>query len=770
MNNKKLIFKKGKVTGITEEIIRQRAPVNLAIQNDLIIDGNYTYTNPIYAKNLTIKSTCVFSTTQLIPVVIWAETITIETGAQINLDGLGWFGGRAGDISDLFRQQADIQFSQWLSWIQSADYQGWVTNDFRPALGYVPGSWQAAFTNSSGSYGMYDRRGGDAPALNKPGVNKTMAGLAGANSTLASGWGAGASGVLGAGGGGGSDGASGFGGGSGAGGGGGSASNGSYQSPSGGHGAQADPIVNLELFKNWQIGDIPLFGGGGGFGYSTTIGGNGGGSIQLYAALSISIAAGAVISCKGTNGTANGTYHRAGGGGGGSILIATPYVKFVKENLDVSGGLGASGNYAGGNGGNGLILLNTNSEINLSEMKLSKVYKNRLISKKRNIINTAYVPHISSGRAEISNATGIYNSTGAIIHDPQTGNSTSTIRIGGFDTNVPVSEIKFNAYDMDRSSYHPTYAYLRIRFINGTERTVNFMNFAQATQGQSSAKTFVYQYMWVQPVEWIEFQVQFNNRFFISDLEVSSPVVENKILPLTLLKRSSETTLNIEKSGAKFPGTLCFLFPNLVIEKTDVIFSETRFHDYTKRHYLYGAEKELSGDKRVGRGVFVSVSETNINSAVVLKTGDDPSYIRANYNGAGRWVWDVNFDGFNRFWRIIDHAGAYYLDYDHDVNGKIYPHGITSEVLDSAQGFAIGSNNIDNNAGTLNQNFKGILKRLTVGSLIDGKLYEKQNLKLDVRPVWDGEVLKLYDFVSETFLTPTGTGELTPGYLVVPIT
>ena len=252
--------------------------------------------------------------------------------------------------------------------VNGKGFQG-GTNNNSTGIGYANSSYNYGHTQFA-SYTNSSQIGGGAPDADKDTARRTMLGLAGATPGLMSGcdrvgsYGPGYAGTNGGGGGGGSDGAAHRGGGSGSGGGGGGSGHGFGGSPSGGNGSQADPVTNLNLFKNNQIPEIPLFGGSGSSGwggssyqsnaYDTS---NGGGNIQIYAQNIINngtiTANGETIYLRGTN-----TNDGCGGGGGGCIMMR--YDTFTNNGtVTADGSLGHKylTYYAGGNGGNGLILL-----------------------------------------------------------------------------------------------------------------------------------------------------------------------------------------------------------------------------------------------------------------------------------------------------------------------------------------------------------------------------------------------------------------------------
>lgn len=944
---------------VLQSEVAQHAPGDIQSASDLVISGAYTVVSDIVAKNVRIKSDAVIYVNNIQAFVIWAKTIVVESGAQINLDGKGWWGGRQGNLPADMRTKADEQFSQWLSLLISTDAEGWASLDRRPPLGYVPGYWLAAMNNNGGTNHRWARRGGDAPASNKPGVQRTIAGLANATAPEATNWGAGANGTNGAGGGGGGDGTSGWGGGSGAGSGGGSASNGSYMSPRGGNGSQADPVINLALLKNWDLSNIPIFGGGGGYGHSTTVGGNGGGSIQFYATDSIEIQSGATLSCKGTNGTANGDFHRAGGGGGGSIILVAPSLT-NNGTLSVAKGLGAAGSYPGGDGGDGLILINTDissgqletlapsdcffdevsktffqnegvsgtslvygedsdgkyitpdgvafvntgikpnntthieieykhtdnlgttykknlcgvaqtandrfmlsfndlqiqdgqgniisnlenvlsyefgrnswhtveSPVNVKNrvqfsiqgvylngnkvnefalenpqtfsnpndlylfvygnpavvmssevfqgkiyrvriwqngvlvrnmrptfagetyilnnsffqnINLKKKYMDRLSPNIFNIINTAFVPYIAEGRASLINPSSIYNSTGLNMRDTQAGSSTSAVRIEEFNsTGMPV-EIRWRAYDVQRNGAGPTNAWIVIGYENGTVETVQYMAYAVNNQGPSSAQQFNLK-IWSKRISYIMFRSQFDDNFWIGNLEIYETRLEDKIFKVDLIKRYNPQ-MNIETRGALFPGTLYYKDVGVVLNETDFIDVSFNFVNLTKRHYVY-----VIGDENVApyaRGCFYSITENNTSRMVITNGG-------RGLGQSGRWLYNLNTP--NKV-RIRDLGGAILVNSGATYNGKSgYPNWRGRGAGNKAANlFHIGTNQ------ALTHMFSGILYSFTVADSNSGN---KEKLKLDIKPVWDGPVLKLYDFISERFLIPIGTGQLQPG-------
>lgn len=209
------------------------------------------------------------------------------------------------------------------------------------------------------------RAGGGAPSSEKPSAYRTMLGLASAvGGSYDSPYGPGYNGTNGGGGGGGSDGGPLSGGGSGAGGGGGGAGHGSFNTPKGGNGSQADIATNLQLFKNNQLEEIPLFGSSGASGwqddYPTSMDtSNGGGNIQIY---SDKITNNGVIKANGetiylTTPNENGG---CGGAGGGCIMIRCKSGKFINNGtIEAKGSEGHRyKNFQyGGNGGDGLVLI-----------------------------------------------------------------------------------------------------------------------------------------------------------------------------------------------------------------------------------------------------------------------------------------------------------------------------------------------------------------------------------------------------------------------------
>lgn len=238
--------------------------------------------------------------------------------------------------------------------------------------GYANGGYTYGHTLVS-SYCRDVQFGGGAPDADKDSARKTMLGLASATpglfigcDTHASGnnAGVGYAGTNGGGGGGGNDGAAHAGGGSGAGGGGGGSGHGSYWKPTGGDGSQADPVTNLALFKNNQLTEIPLFGASGASGwgvsdasdnpYDTS---NGGGNIQIYADI---ITNNGIIRANGETIALNGNTSQGGCGGGGGGCIMMRYTTYTNTGtVEANGSAGSRyrSYYYGGNGGNGLILL-----------------------------------------------------------------------------------------------------------------------------------------------------------------------------------------------------------------------------------------------------------------------------------------------------------------------------------------------------------------------------------------------------------------------------
>ena len=212
------------------------------------------------------------------------------------------------------------------------------------------------------------RAGGGAPSSDKPSAYRTMLGLASAvGGSYQAPYGPGYDGTNGGGGGGASDGGPLSGGGSGAGGGGGGAGHGSYDNPKGGNGSQADISINLELFKNNQLEEIPLFGASGASGWqdwqaTSKDTSNGGGNIQIYAD---KLENNGIIRANGetiylTSPEQNGG---CGGGGGGCIMIRTPNI--INGTGSVIEAKGSEGHqYStyeyGGNGGDGLVLIDNN--------------------------------------------------------------------------------------------------------------------------------------------------------------------------------------------------------------------------------------------------------------------------------------------------------------------------------------------------------------------------------------------------------------------------
>ena len=209
------------------------------------------------------------------------------------------------------------------------------------------------------------RAGGGAPSSDKPSAYRTMLGLASAlGGSFAEPYGSGYDGANGGGGGGGSDGGPLSGGGSGAGGGGGGAGHGNYGFPKGGNGSQADTDINLELFKNNQLEEIPLFGASGASGWqdgqaTSKDTSNGGGNIQIYAD---KVENNGIIRANGetvylTTPEQNGG---CGGAGGGCIMIRTK--KIINSTGSVIEAKGSAGHKYStyqycGNGGDGLILI-----------------------------------------------------------------------------------------------------------------------------------------------------------------------------------------------------------------------------------------------------------------------------------------------------------------------------------------------------------------------------------------------------------------------------
>ena len=221
------------------------------------------------------------------------------------------------------------------------------------------------------------RTGGGAPGVDKPSAYRTMLGLASAvGGGFATPYGPGYDGTNGGGGGGGSDGGPLSGGGSGAGGGGGGAGHGLTNYPKGGNGSQADTAINLQLFKDSQLNEIPLFGASGAAGWKDSAPtvkdtSNGGGNIQIYAN---KIENNGIIRANGetvylTSSEQNGG---CGGAGGGCIMIRTANI--INGTGAVIEAKGSEGHrYSrfqyGGNGGDGLILidiLDTNNVDNIT--------------------------------------------------------------------------------------------------------------------------------------------------------------------------------------------------------------------------------------------------------------------------------------------------------------------------------------------------------------------------------------------------------------------
>lgn len=257
-------------------------------------------------------------------------------------------------------------------------FQGAITSN-AVGIGYVNGGYNYGHSLVS-SYCHDVQFGGGAPDADKDSARKTMLGLASATPGLFIGCdtyadgnkaGVGYAGTNGGGGGGGNDGAAHAGGGSGAGGGGGGSGHGSYWSPTGGDGSQADPVVNLNLFKNNQISEIPLFGASGasGWGYNDAANNpydtsNGGGNIQIYANNIINngsiTANGETIHLTSSSSDGGG----CGGGGGGCIMME--YYSYTNNGtVQANGSAGTKyrNYYFGGNGGNGLILLYDHSSV-----------------------------------------------------------------------------------------------------------------------------------------------------------------------------------------------------------------------------------------------------------------------------------------------------------------------------------------------------------------------------------------------------------------------
>lgn len=248
------------------------------------------------------------------------------------------------------------------------------------------------------------RAGGGAPSSNKPSAYRTMLGLASAvGGSYQDPYGPGYDGTNGGGGGGGSDGGPLSGGGSGAGGGGGGAGHGSYLMPKGGNGSQADIDVNLQLFKNNQLEEIPLFGASGASGwqddYPTSMDtSNGGGNIQIY---SDKITNNGVIKANGetiylTTPNENGG---CGGAGGGCIMIRCTHY----TDTGIIEARGSKGHvyetattvknpvfYYGGDGGDGLVLVdivdnNYNDLINKPQLCEVELVGNKVLT---DIINS----------------------------------------------------------------------------------------------------------------------------------------------------------------------------------------------------------------------------------------------------------------------------------------------------------------------------------------------------------------------------------------------
>ena len=212
------------------------------------------------------------------------------------------------------------------------------------------------------------RAGGGAPSSDKPSAYRTMLGLASAvGGSYQDPYGPGYDGTNGGGGGGASDGGPLSGGGSGAGGGGGGAGHGLTAYPKGGNGSQADITTNLQLFKNNQLEEIPLFGASGASGWqdgqaTSKDTSNGGGNIQIYAD---KLENNGIIRANGetiylTSPEQNGG---CGGGGGGCIMIKTPNI--INGTGSVIEAKGSEGHqystyFYGGNGGDGLVLIDNN--------------------------------------------------------------------------------------------------------------------------------------------------------------------------------------------------------------------------------------------------------------------------------------------------------------------------------------------------------------------------------------------------------------------------
>ncbi|RAP77317.1 hypothetical protein DL346_02135 [Paenibacillus montanisoli] len=120
-----------------------------------------------------------------------------------------------------------------------------------------------------------------------------------------------------------------------------------------------------------QLTNPPIAAGGAGAEVSYRFGGEGGGSIAIYAKGNFTIAQGASIHANGNSGmnsTSSGDTGGAGGGGGGIVIVAAKGTMTISGSIRANGGsgspginnvVGGLGSGGGGGGGGGIIHLIT---------------------------------------------------------------------------------------------------------------------------------------------------------------------------------------------------------------------------------------------------------------------------------------------------------------------------------------------------------------------------------------------------------------------------
>lgn len=538
-----------------------------------VISANTVLSEPLDLPNreVIIEQGVTVSTTPMLPIIINCKKLT--NNGTITADGMGWQSSR-----------------------NSASTDNDVYGNGYARAGYSYGQ------RTVYSYGTIRGMGGAYTDSTMDFARRTMEGLVYATPGVAarvspnSEWG-GTAGTLGGGGGAGSDGGEGTGGGSGAGGGGGSRPAGSYGGRGGGDGSQADPIVNLQLFKEDKFADIPLFGGAGGYG---PLGGakrglsDGGGNIQIFAS---NIENNGIITANGIS-TALSTPNAydpggIGGGGGGCIMFrCNSYINNGTVQALGSEGLGSLGygSYTGGKGGDGLILIDDSGYSLPSKNTITfQGFDNNIVVSENNMkeVNVA-----NNNSIQVNNGSFIkYNYGDKVFYNFNASNyiQTKSINLTSGTWEVCIAA-KFDTIGTNQVGFCSAPLGWGINYYWEGTRTYKGIAVELSSNGSSFNIGSMYTTFNFETNTWYKLKIEFTGTEYIYSISTNGGpfIVQDSISSSTTISVNSPFTLGCDRNGTYTSGSYINLTKTYIKVDGDYIFdgsTAVEGTDYT----IYGS-------------------------------------------------------------------------------------------------------------------------------------------------------------------------------------